>query len=159
MKENRLVVGSASWADTIPEWLLEEVKAERMINGLISLMKGGEHKVGDAEVCVYLLTASLASPMSSEFTQIYLYTATKLMTKRGMQVPEDVRVNELSEYETQELNDLKRRIYTSRGGDISHPLFEALKHLKRQNGKKQSKEEQVKEKGVITLLNYAEMSK
>ena len=37
MSKNRLVVGDMSWADVIPEWLLDEIKAERLIYGLAGI--------------------------------------------------------------------------------------------------------------------------
>ena len=48
---NRLVVACADWASSMPDWLLEEVKDERLITTLISLIHdlADHEKVGDAE--------------------------------------------------------------------------------------------------------------
>ena len=46
--KNRLVVGDATWADIIPDWLLEEIKAERLIYGLAGIANPEVPKVGDA---------------------------------------------------------------------------------------------------------------
>ena len=138
-KENRLVVGSMVWSDTIPDWLLKEVEAERMIYGLAGIIGKGpeaEGEVGDAEVCVYLYTASLAAPMDSEMTKIYLYLTTKFMQKRKTTVPKDIRVEELTRYEQSELSRLKRQLYSKRGGEINHPLFSMMKQLKKEATKK-----------------------
>ena len=86
MKENRLIVGDKSWADTIPEWLLDEVKAERLIYGLVGLINPDAPRVGDAELCVYLYTASLRAPMYDEHNQIYIYLVAKLMRKQGKEL-------------------------------------------------------------------------
>lgn len=131
-KENRLVVGDAAWADTIPEWLLNEVKAERLIYGLASLMDSGRAKVGDAEVAVYLMTASHRGVLSSEHTNIYMYLITQLSKKRGKEVPEDIRKEELSEWEEHELEELRSMIYEKRGGEIHHPLLDAMRGLKKE---------------------------
>ncbi len=77
MKENRLVVGDVGWAETIPDWLLEEVKAERFFLGLGSLISDCE-KVGDAEACVYLYTASLRQPLDHYQAEVYIYLTAKL---------------------------------------------------------------------------------
>ena len=129
-KENRLVVGAREWADTIPEWLLDEVKAERLIYGLASLM-GRRPKVGDAEVTVYLMTASYRSVLSSEHTNIYMHLVTRLFKKRDKEVPESIRKDELSEWEEHELEELRDMIYHSRGGEIHHPLLDAIRQLKK----------------------------
>ena len=129
-KENRLVVADAGWADTIPDWLLKEVKAERMIFGLASIKKKIE-EVGDAEACVYLCTLSLRQPMTEQNTRIYLYLCTKLMEKQGKKVPEEIRVRKLNEYDNGQLKELKRDLYKKRGGEIQHPLIEMLKNLQK----------------------------
>ena len=138
-KENRLVVGDAAWADTIPEWLLDEVKAERLIYGLASLTNGGRPQVGDAEVAVYLMTASHRGSLSSEHTSIYMHLVTRLFRKRGKEVPEDIRREELDDWEQHELKELQDMIYQKRGGEIHHPLLDAMrdlgKEIRRKGGK------------------------
>lgn len=136
-KENRLVVGSLPWADCIPDWVKEEIKTERIMLGLIGIAaddfsdSDNSDKVGDAEVVAYLMTASLAAPLPHTLTEIYLYLATKVMERKGKTVPNDIRKTELSRYEEQELKGLKYTIYRARGGDIQHPLLNAMRELKR----------------------------
>ncbi len=139
--ENRLIVADSGWAKSIPKWILEEVESERMINGMIKVV--GKKKieewetVGDAEVVAYLFTHSLKAPMSTEFTNIYLYLSQKLMKRRKLEIPEDIKKEELSEYEESELIILKQSIARVRG-KVNHPIFEILNELKK--GKKISKE-------------------
>jgi len=131
-KQNRLVVGSLSWSDTIPDWLLEAVRVERMICGFAGILGKGpeeEQEVGDAEACVYLYTRSLEAPMDSEMTTIYLYLATKFMQKRTKNIPDSIKVEKLSKYEKSELSRLKRQLYRARGGHIKHPLLDAMRQL------------------------------
>ena len=127
--ENRLVVADSGWADTIPEWLLEAVKAERLIGGFADVLGKGKEEVGDAEACVYLYTASLRGPLSHEMGQAYLYLCTKLMAQKGADLPSDVAVKELSPDAARELKELKRKLWTVRGGKVKSPLFDMLKAM------------------------------
>lgn len=140
-KENRLVVADAGWADTIPEWLLEEVKTERLTLGLGSIVNPDIPKVGDAEVCVYLYTAGLRGPLSAEHTQIYINLAGRLArrhwkkvnTEEGDEVScvkEEINERDLTRYEERVLEDLRSMLYRKRGGEISHPLLDAMRMFK-----------------------------
>ncbi len=131
-KENKLVVGSKTWADVIPEWLLEEIQYERVTLGLINLINPDSQKVGDAEVIAYLMTASLLTPLPSELTEIYTFLTAKMMSKKGKnmdQFLQDKLERGLSEYERTELERLRNTIYKQRGGDISHPLLDVLREM------------------------------
>ena len=78
-------------------------------------IKGGEPTASDAEVCAYLYTASLTAPMDHDWSQIYLYVATK--TYRSWEkgaMPADVAVDSLSEHLTRELDRLKGWLYRQR---------------------------------------------
>lgn len=130
-KQNRLVVADKGWAETIPEWLLEEVKFERLLYSFASLMKGGKTQVGDAEIAVYLYTLSLRQPLSHEDANIYFYLCTKLLEKKGAKVPEDIRKEKLDDYEKGLLEELREEIYRKRGGEIKSPLLNALRQLKK----------------------------
>ena len=129
-----MVVGNRGWAETLPEWLLDEVREERFTLGLMGLVKPEIEKVGDAEVCVYLYTLSMTVPMGYELNQVYVYLSSKLMKKRGRKLEpfmEEKLKQGLTQDEERELRQLKQMIYSKRGGDINHPLFEALKRLKK----------------------------
>jgi len=135
MKENRLIVGDKSWADTIPEWLLDEVRAERLIYGLVGLINPDAPRVGDAELCVYLYTASLRAPMYDEHNQIYIYLVAKLMRKQGKELQDFMQEKldrGLSLDEERELKDLKDMIYSRRGGDINHPVLNFMREWKKE---------------------------
>ena len=73
----------------------------------------------DAEACAYLYTASLTQPMDNDWTQIYLYIATKIYEKwrtrdAGVTMPEDIRVESLRDDQMADLNRLKDWIYRQR---------------------------------------------
>lgn len=132
-KENRLVVGSP-WGDSIPDWVLEEIRAERLILGLVGIAKddfSDADKVGDTEILAYLMTASLRAPLPHTLAEIYFYLTTKVMERRGKTVPNDIRKTELSRNEERELQELKYTIYQKRGGDIQHPLLEVMRIFKK----------------------------
>jgi hypothetical protein len=136
---NRLVVGDASWADMIPKWLLDKVAEERMFLGLASLLKPDIEQVGDAEVVAYLMPATMRAPMYHEYANIYLYLSGKLVLERGMDLPDELREHVdrgLSSDEERELKDLRRMIYRARGGEINHPLLDALRDFKKNVSRK-----------------------
>ncbi len=137
-KQNRLVVGAREWADIIPEWLLKEIEMERKIYGLASLIGRGPI-VGDAEVCAYLMTASLRQPLSSEHTNIYMYLVTQLFKKKDKHVPLSIRKEKLTEWEEHEFKELKDIIYRKRGGEINHPVLNFMRQFKKDIKRKERK--------------------
>lgn len=103
-----LIVMPGGWHDTIPDWMKHEVTIRRLIN----LMKGNEGEATDIEACIYMYTASFQAPMGRDWTQIYLYLATKCMEEAGRgKVPEDIRVTELDDYQERQLRKFKEWIW------------------------------------------------
>lgn len=136
-KENRLVVADAGWAESLPEWILEEIKSERIMYGMVDIIKGTE-TVGDAELLAYLYTANLRGPVSHEMAEIYIYLTAKVMQKsKGMDqdgMPDfmkDKLKKGLTEDEQRELNILKQDLYRKRGEEINNPLLNMLRELKK----------------------------
>lgn len=135
-------MADTGWAADIPEWLRSEIKAERLIGGLASLVRDDDRQtVGDAETLVYLMTASPRAPLRHEYTEIYFYLTGKVLTSVGQksvdELPDfiqDKYTRGLTENEERELEHLKHAIYTRRGGEFHHPLIEALKELQRDCG-------------------------
>lgn len=158
-KENRLVVGDRSWAESIPEWLLEKVREERMVLGLISIANPNIEKVGDAEVLAYLLPAASRAPLNSVHTNIYLYLATKICGQRGNELPDDIQVIELSSWEEKQLQELKNMIYRCRGGDIQHPVLEAMRKLKKTISKETKSNNKTLFDNQYAIESFEQMSK
>lgn len=127
----KLVVADSGWAGTLPEWLIEEVKAERLMYGLASITNPNCPKVGDAEMLMYFYTLALRQPLSSEETVIYEYLLTRVAGRNDQEVPAELKRDELTDYERRELEEWREKIYRRRGGDIDHPLLEAMRALKR----------------------------
>jgi len=73
----------------------------------------------DAEACAYLFTASLEAPLDSDWTDIYLYIANQVYNRHrskesGVQFPDDIRVESISDYQMGDLRRLKDSIYERR---------------------------------------------
>jgi hypothetical protein len=113
-----MLVFPGGWGDSLPDWLKGAITMERLIENMKALK--GEPMIGtDAEACAYLMTVSLTQPMDSDWSDIYLYVAGKVYEKHrtkesGVAMPEDIRVDHLSDYQMQHLNQLKDWIYRQR---------------------------------------------
>ena len=109
-----IIVYPGGWGDTLPDWIKTAITLERMMWDMKAL-KGKEPTGTDAEACAYLYTAGLTAPMGHDWSQIYLYVSTKTYSKhKGSQVPDDIRVESLSDYQMGELNRLKSWLYHQR---------------------------------------------
>lgn len=136
-KQNRLVVANAGWAETLPAWLKEEIKNERLVLGLASVVKPA-YEVGDAELCAYLYTASLAAPMPRDYSEIYVYATARVMQRRSKDMPDFMKQKleaGLTQDEEREYRGLKRELYTKRGGEVTHPVLDALREMKKMGRK------------------------
>jgi len=113
-----IIVFPGGWGDTLPDWLKTAITLERLIENM-KVIKGEEMTGTDAEACAYLYTASLTQPLDHDWAQIYLYVAGKVYEKHrtkesGGTMPEDIRVDQLSDYQMQHLDRLKAWIYQQR---------------------------------------------
>jgi len=106
-----ILVFPGGWGDSLPEWLKSTITLERLAMNMKAL-KGEEMTGTDAEACAYLYTAALTNPMDHDWTQIYLYIATKVYEKwrtkeSGVTMPPDIRVDSISDDQMRDLNRLK----------------------------------------------------
>jgi len=109
-----ILVFPGGWGDTLPEWLENAITLERLEMNMRAL-KGEEMTGTDAETCAYLYTAGLTAPMDHDWSQIYLYIAGKTYARHnGNQVPDDIQVESLNNYQAAELNRLKSWLYRKR---------------------------------------------
>jgi hypothetical protein len=113
-----ILVFPGGWGDSLPDWLKGAITMERLIENM-KVLKGEQMTGTDAEACAYLMTVSLTQPMDSDWSEIYLYVAGKVYEKHrtkesGVTMPEDIRVDHLSDYQMQHLNRLKDWIYRQR---------------------------------------------
>ena len=109
-----IIVFPGGWGDTLPDWLKTAITLERMI-GNMKALKGEEPTGTDAEACAYLMTVSLTQPMDSGWTQIYLYVAGKTCRRwNKSEMPADIVVDSLNDYQIEKLNRLKDWLYRQR---------------------------------------------
>jgi len=129
-----LIVADTAWAETLPDWLKNEVEAERTIHGFAAMMGKEVPKVGDAEVVTYLFTAALRAPLTSEFSEIYIYLSAKLKRSQGKELEpfmQEAIDRGLSDWEEHELNELRYKIYTRRGGEVSNNVLDVMREFKK----------------------------
>ena len=109
-----IIVFPGGWGDTLPEWLKTAITLERMM-GNMKALKGEEPTGTDAEACAYLMTVSLTQPIDSDWTQIYLYIAGQTYKRWNKgEMPTDIAVDSISDYQMGELNRLKAWLYRQR---------------------------------------------
>lgn len=108
-----IIVYPGGWEDTIPQKLREAVTIERLI-GNMKHAKGEPITATDAECCIYIYTVCMCQPLSHEWAQIYFYLSTKFVEKDGRTMPDDMRLDKLTDYEHQLLGDLRGWIYRRR---------------------------------------------
>ena len=109
-----IIVFPGGWGDTLPEWLKNAITLERLVMNMRAL-KGEEMTATDAEACAYLYTAALTQPMDHDWCQIYLYIATRTYRRWGKsEMPQDIAVDSISDYQLAELNRLKEWLYRKR---------------------------------------------
>jgi hypothetical protein len=131
-----IIVMPGGWGDDLPEWLRTRVKLERLGENIVALNEHRELTATDAEAVCYLFTASLTAPMGSDWTQIYLYVAGGEMKDK---MPEDIKVESLTESQWRDLKHLKAWIYQQR-----------LKHRKaKARGERRAAKEEAEELETI----------
>lgn len=109
-----ILVFPGGWGDSLPEWLKTSITLERFEMNMRSL-EGEESTGTDAEACAYLMTVSLTRPIDSDWTQIYLYIAGKTYTRWDKhEMPADIRVDSLNDYQMVELRRFKDWLYQKR---------------------------------------------
>ncbi|MBC8275504.1 MAG: hypothetical protein H8E40_11140 [Chloroflexi bacterium] len=136
-----IIVMPGGWGDDLPEWLRTRVTLERLGENIVALREGRELTATDAEAACYLFTASLTAPMGSDWTQIYLYVAGgEMKGEKKLEMPEDIKVESLTESQWRDLKQLKDWIYGQR-----------LKHRKdKTRGERRKVREETKAKELET---------
>ncbi len=130
-----IIVMPGGWGDDLPEWLKTRVTLERLAENIVATREGREITATDAEAACYLFTASLTAPIGGDWIQIYLYVAGGEMKDK---MPEDIKVEALTESQWRDLKELKNWIYRQR-----------VKHRKQ---KAQGERHQAKEEAMTKEL-------
>src|SRR4030042_6809673 len=123
-----IIVMPGGWGDDLPEWLRPRVTLERLAENIVATRETREITATDAEAACYLFTASLTAPIGGDWTQIYLYVAGGEMKDK---MPEDLKVEALTESQWRDLKELKNWIYRQR-----------VKHRKEKSQREQRKTEE-----------------
>src|SRR3989304_9297739 len=106
-----IIVMPGGWGDDLPEWLRTSVTLERLAENIVATRENREITATDAEAACYLFTASLPAPIGGDWTQISLYVAGG---ERKDKMPEDIKVEALTESQWRDLKELKNWIYRQR---------------------------------------------
>ena len=110
-----IIVMPGGWGEDLPEWLRKRVTIERLGENIIALNEHRDVTATDAEAACYLFTASLSAPIGSDWVQIYLYVAGgEMKDEAKTEMPADIKVEALTEYQWRELKQLKYWIYQQR---------------------------------------------
>jgi hypothetical protein len=110
-----IIVVPGGWGESLPEWLKKRVTMERLIENVQAIDEGRELTATDAEAVCYLFTASLTGPISGDWVQIYMYVAgSEMKDQTRNELPEDIKVDTLTENQWRELRHLKAWIYEQR---------------------------------------------
>ena len=132
-----IIVMPGGWGDDLPEWLRTRVTLERLAENIVATRENREITATDAEAACYLFTASLTAPIGGDWTQIYLYVAGGELKGK---IPEDLKVETLTESQWRDLKELKAWIYRQR-----------VKHRKEKaHGERRKTEEEAKTKELET---------
>ena len=113
-----IIVMPGGWGEDLPDWLRNAITLERLMMN-VEAIKTGQITATDAEACAYLFTAVLTAPPHHDWTQIYLYLATKVYERHrtkdsGVTLPTYIRVESLTDDKLRDLNRLKEWIYKTR---------------------------------------------
>ena len=109
-----IIVWPSPWQDTMPEWIKPAVTMERLMENMKAL-KGEQPTGTDAEVLAYMYPRSLEARLDSDWTQIYLYISTTVVARhKQTEIPEDIKVDSLNDYQAGLLRHLKEWIYEHR---------------------------------------------
>ena len=139
-----IIVYPGGWGDSLPEWLKNAITLERLAENMKET-KGEQPTGTDAEACAYLNTASLAAPMNNDWSQIYLYVAGKTYSRwQKNKMPDDIRVDSLSDQQMADLNRLKEWLYRRR--------TKVRQEMERAECRKKKEEEVTKRKTEQTAL-------
>ena len=134
-----IIVYPSGWQDTLPDWIKPQITLERLIMNMKVIKEGGV-PVGDTEALAYIYPRTMEAPMSEQWYRIYMYVFNQAMKFKKTEVPEDLKSEKLSDYDMQELNQLKRWIYERR-----------VKHRKeKQRGERRQAKEEAKAKELET---------
>ena len=96
------IIAYTGWEDVVTDEMKNRIQIERLANPLMETAT-------DYEAMVYLHTASLATPLSREMTNVYSYLFSKYHSEQAEGI--GIYLDKISEMEQHELAKLKKWIY------------------------------------------------
>ena len=96
------IIAYTGWEDVVTEEMKNKIQMERLANPLMETAT-------DYEAMVYLHTASLSTPLSTEMTNIYSYLFSKYHGEQAKKI--GVYSDKITESEQRELTNLKDWIF------------------------------------------------
>lgn len=95
-------------SDEVPDGLRRILPVAR----IKEVLEAGVDMASNVDAAIYLSAASLIAPLDSDWADIFLYTATVSMERYAkVQVPPDIRITELSDYQQRLLANFKTDLY------------------------------------------------
>jgi len=133
-----IIVFKSAWQDIIPEDILKNIKPSRLLCAVQQ-----EEMASLTETLVYIMPRTYEAPMPTEWVNIYtwlgLQYAIQFKNNDQLNAMIEIAPNELSEYEMDLLNNLRRWIYDKR----RKALKEKLKRTEKSEMKKSPKNKEV----------------
>ena len=136
-----IIVYPSGWEDTLPDWIKPQITLERLIMNMKVTREGKGVPVGDTEALAYIYPRTLDSPMTEQWTRIYMYVFNQAMKMKKTEVPEDLKTEHLTDYDMQQLDDLKRWIYQKRVDHRKEKARARRQQAKAMTGEKDETEE------------------
>lgn len=96
------IIAYTGWEDIVTDEMKNRIQIERLAKPLMETAT-------DYEAMVYLHTASLATPLSREMTNVYSYLFSKYHTEQAKKI--GVYADKITEIEERELTQLKKWIF------------------------------------------------
>lgn len=144
---------STEWADAIPQRLLDLVTQSRLISNIT-----GDRMAGLPETIAYIMTRTLLSPMDHEWTNIYCHISCEVAEHHwNKDCWQEIFGNDrrdLTNYETDLLNELRRWIYKKRREVLSDRLKEERRREMKEKRNPEPEEPVIKEM-PLNLWNFA----
>lgn len=114
-----LVLFHATDGDLIPEDLKFHIELERMKQTMKAGIEGDIEKATDLEAMAYLMSASFAYPLHSDWVNVYSYLVHNYIKKwKKQEIPDFLKEHDrISDYERKLLNDLKIWIRKKQNGE------------------------------------------
>jgi hypothetical protein len=96
--------------DAIPKDIKDDIRMARLA---LNAKCPGHEEATDVEVVAYLMTASLAQPLSADWTYIYIHVFCRYLEEKGIEPPASIKEEdrELNDYQKGMLSDLKAWLF------------------------------------------------